>query len=118
MLITMICNHFSFTIQHNELNRQTFLPSVIHLCKCYEEHIYHRIHAYRNKQNTKPTMTMIYYLQCLKVNRVSKKSSKFNTVITEKILTWTNISVSVSISVFWIFCNSVRIVTGFMSNFL
>lgn len=49
---------------------------------------------------------------------VSKKSEKFTAENMEKILTWTNISISVSISVFWIFCNSVRVVTGFMSNFL
>lgn len=37
-LITLICNHLSFTMQHNEFNPQTFLPSVHVLQKAHLSH--------------------------------------------------------------------------------
>lgn len=111
----MICSHLSFTIQHNEFNTQTFLPPVIHICVCVTENPTFITDTCLQKQSAKFVMTMIYHLQC---QQGTRRSSKFTAMIAEKILTWTNISVSVPISVFWILCNSVRVITGFMSDFL
>lgn len=99
ILITMIFNHLSFTIQHNGLTSTLFsiLLKTIFIIGSMSTEI-KKYKTYNDHMN--------------------KKSRKFTAIITEKILTWTNISVSVPIFVFWVFCNSVRIVTGFMSNFL